>query len=62
MICVIILRIAGFTVITIIGFDATIVEVGDIAISFMQHYGFQTQVAVWLKTRTSFAGQQWNFI
>ncbi len=42
MISVVILRIMNFTNIKIIGFDAIVVEVGGIAVSYMRHSRFQT--------------------
>ncbi len=61
MIGTVILRIVDFIIIKIIGFDPTIVEVGDIAKS-MQHSRFQTQVTVWLKTRKNSDGWQWSLV
>jgi hypothetical protein len=39
---VVIIRITSFIAIKIIGSDPTIVEVGGIAVSYMQHSKFQT--------------------
>jgi hypothetical protein len=49
MVSAIILIIAGFAAVSIIGFDHA-VEVGDLVVS-MPHLGFYTQVDVWLKTK-----------
>jgi len=62
MIGVVILRVTRCRNIKIIGFDPIVVEVGSIVVSYMRHSKFQTQVAMWLKTRTSFGGQHWNLV
>lgn len=49
MVSAIILKIAGFAAVSIIGFDH-VVEVGDLVVS-MRHLGFYTQVDAWLKTK-----------
>jgi hypothetical protein len=41
----IILRIIGFAIVKIIGFDSTIVKVGDLVMN-MRHSGFHTQTTI----------------
>lgn len=50
---VVILRVMGFTLLVIVGFDPTIVEVGDIGVGVM-HARFFIKVAILLKTKSKF--------
>jgi hypothetical protein len=56
-----ILRITSFIALRIIGFDPTLVKVGDIAIN-MQHSEFYIQITIWSKMKIEIYGWQWNFI
>ncbi len=55
------LRIIGFASIRTVGFDPSMVIVGDVAI-IMIHAGFFSKAAVWLKTQTGSDGRQWVLI
>jgi hypothetical protein len=48
---VVILRAIGFALLIIVGFDPTIVEVGDIGFGMM-HARFSIKVAILLKTKS----------
>jgi len=58
---VVILRIVGFALLIIVGFDPTIVQVGDIGVGMMCARFF-IKVAILLKTKSKFVCKQWTFI
>lgn len=58
---VIILRVIGFALLIIVGFDPTIVEFGDIGVGVM-HARFFIKVAILLKTKSKSICKLWTFI
>ncbi len=50
---VVVLRVIGFSLLIIVGFDPTIVEVGNIGVEMM-HPRFFIKVAILLKTKSKF--------
>jgi hypothetical protein len=46
----VILRLQGFVVVSIIGFNPNLTRVGDL-VMFVTHIGMYMRVQVWLKTR-----------
>jgi hypothetical protein len=47
---VVILRFLGFGVVTLVGIDPEVAQVGDIAVEIV-HSGFHTRAEVWLRVR-----------
>jgi hypothetical protein len=56
-----VIRIIGFTLVIIIKFDPSIVEVGDLIIGVAQSRFFM-KVALWIKTILGIDGRQWSLV
>ncbi len=56
-----VIQIIGFTLEIIIGFDPSIVEVGDLVVGVAQSRFFM-KVALWIKTKPWIDGKQWSFV
>jgi len=52
---VVVLRLLGFGVVTLVGIDPEEARVGDIAVE-VAHSGFYTRTEVWLKVRNGARG------